>query len=310
MSDEWIERRTGIRERRYAAPGERVSDLATRAGAARPAPTPACDASELDMVLVATLASDEITPATAPIVAHELGVGACGRDRRRRRLHRLARRRSRTRPRWIESGRARNVLVIGAEILSPLRRLTTIAAPRRCSATAPARSSSRSTPRADRAVRVRQRRRRGRRDPRHARERRARDGRPRDLPGGRPQPLARAPRRSSQRAGLELADIDLFVYHQANSRILAAVAERLGAARASACSTASRELGNTSAASVPLALAEAVRDGRAAARARASLLGAIGAGLSVGRDRAHLGPAVSGAGVQPLSPQSARAARS
>ncbi|MDE3069328.1 MAG: 3-oxoacyl-ACP synthase, partial [Acidobacteriota bacterium] len=58
VSAEWIERRTGIRERRYAAPGQRVSDLA--AEAARVALGDAgLEAGELDLVLVATVAPDE-----------------------------------------------------------------------------------------------------------------------------------------------------------------------------------------------------------------------------------------------------------
>ena len=116
VSAEWIERRTGISERRYAAPGQRVSDLATSAG--RMALQDAgLDAADIDMVLVATLAADEITPSTAPIVAHELGagsaaaidVGAACAGAIAALAHATA---------WIEAGRAQNVLVIGAEILT------------------------------------------------------------------------------------------------------------------------------------------------------------------------------------------------
>ena len=114
---EWIERRTGIAERRYAAPGQRVSELAS--AAARAALRDAgLERSEIDMVLVATLAADEITPATAPLVAHELGIERRGGDRRRRRVRGDRSPRSRTRPPGSRAGRARNVLVIGAEILS------------------------------------------------------------------------------------------------------------------------------------------------------------------------------------------------
>ena len=63
-------------------------------------------------------------------------------------------------------------------------------------------------------------------------------------------------------AGLALADVDLFVYHQANARILSAVAERLELPRERVFDCIA-DLGNTSAASVPLALAAAVRAGRA-----------------------------------------------
>ncbi len=81
-------------------------------------------------------------------------------------------------------------------------------------------------------------------------------------------------------AGLALADVDLFVYHQANSRILTAVAERLELPRERVFDCIA-DLGNTSAASVPLALSAAVRAGVLTPGARV-VLGAIGAGLSWG----------------------------
>src|ERR1700693_5969971 len=59
VTAEWIERRTAIRERRYAKPGEGVSDLAVSAGR-RALKDAGLDAGELDIVLVATVASDEI----------------------------------------------------------------------------------------------------------------------------------------------------------------------------------------------------------------------------------------------------------
>ena len=82
------------------------------------------------------------------------------------------------------------------------------------------------------------------------------------------------------RAGLELDDIDLFVYHQANARITRALGERLGLApdRVVDCI---ETLGNSSAATLPLALAEAERDGRLRPGARV-LLSAFGAGFTWG----------------------------
>ena len=92
-------------------------------------------------------------------------------------------------------------------------------------------------------------------------------------------------------AGIALDDIDLFVYHQANGRILSAVGERLGlpADRVVDCIS---EYGNTSAATLPLALAYVEDEGRlsratcAARRVRRR--------LHVGRDRRRMGHAVSG----------------
>jgi 3-oxoacyl-[acyl-carrier-protein] synthase-3 len=81
-------------------------------------------------------------------------------------------------------------------------------------------------------------------------------------------------------AGVKLQDIDLFVYHQANGRILSAVGERLGLVpeRVVDCIA---EYGNTSAATLPLALAFSEREGLLAPGDRV-LLGAFGAGFTWG----------------------------
>ena len=73
-SDEWIRSRTGIRERRIAAPNEATSDLALAAArrAMEAAKTRAC---ELDLIIVATCTPDMPFPATAAIVQAELGAG-------------------------------------------------------------------------------------------------------------------------------------------------------------------------------------------------------------------------------------------
>ena len=78
-------------------------------------------------------------------------------------------------------------------------------------------------------------------------------------------------------AGLELADIDLFVYHQANARILRAVGQRLGLDPGRVVDYVSR-YANTSAASLPIALATAAAEGRLRPGHRV-LLAAFGAGL-------------------------------
>jgi 3-oxoacyl-[acyl-carrier-protein] synthase-3 len=82
------------------------------------------------------------------------------------------------------------------------------------------------------------------------------------------------------RSGLGLADIDLFVYHQANARITRALGERLGLApeRVVDCIEL---LGNSSAATLPVALAAAESDGRLRTGARV-LLSAFGAGFTWG----------------------------
>ncbi|MGZ4351794.1 MAG: 3-oxoacyl-[acyl-carrier-protein] synthase III C-terminal domain-containing protein, partial [Solirubrobacteraceae bacterium] len=83
-----------------------------------------------------------------------------------------------------------------------------------------------------------------------------------------------------QRAGLTLADIDLFVFHQANARITRALGERLGLdpARVVECI---ETIGNASAATLPVGLAAAQADGRLAPGAHV-LLAAFGAGFTWG----------------------------
>jgi 3-oxoacyl-[acyl-carrier-protein] synthase-3 len=77
---------------------------------------------------------------------------------------------------------------------------------------------------------------------------------------------------------LNMDDVDLFIPHQANMRILNAVSQRLGLAREKLMINLDR-FGNTSAASIPLALDEAVREGRIH-KGNVILLAAFGAGLT------------------------------
>ncbi len=274
VSAEWIERRTGISERRHAAPGQRVSDLASSA-ARRALSDAGLDAREIDLVLVATVASDEITPCTAPLVAHELGIaGAPALDVGAACAGSIAALAHATT--WIESGRARNVLVVGAEILT---RFIDFADRR----TAPlfgdgagamvvslgadgvigpivlgSDGAAAQAIRATRAAGVLEM-----------------EGHETFLMAVRR--LCESTEQVLELAGLTLAEVDLFVYHQANSRILAAVADRLELPRERVFDCIAR-FGNTSAASVPLALGEAVRGGALRPGARV-VLGAVGAGL-------------------------------
>jgi 3-oxoacyl-[acyl-carrier-protein] synthase-3 len=115
-TDEWISSRTGIKERHIAAEGEKFSDFATQA-AERALDAAGVKAADLDMVLVGTVSSDMLFPSTACLVQHNIGAtraaandisAACtgflyG-------LH-LA-------DGLIQSGKAGNVLVVGGEILS------------------------------------------------------------------------------------------------------------------------------------------------------------------------------------------------
>jgi 3-oxoacyl-[acyl-carrier-protein] synthase-3 len=101
--------------------------------------------------------------------------------------------------------------------------------------------------------------------------------------------LSRSTLEAVEAAGLGLDDIDLFVYHQANGRILAAVGERLGlpADRVVDCIA---QYGNTSAATLPLALDYSAREGRLRSGDRV-LLGAFGAGFTWGATAVQWGVA-------------------
>lgn len=117
-SDEWIVTRTGIRERHVAAEGEATSDLATNA-ARRALEAAGIGADDLDLIVVGTISGDYPWPATACLVQHKLGTrgqatfdvsaACCGF------LYALANAVSQ-----IESGRVRRALVVGAEILTRL----------------------------------------------------------------------------------------------------------------------------------------------------------------------------------------------
>jgi 3-oxoacyl-[acyl-carrier-protein] synthase-3 len=115
-SDEWIMTRTGIRERRIAADGETTTTLSVNA--ARDALAVAgVDPGEVDLVIVGTCSPDYPLPATAVLVATELGAHrAAGFDLQAACsgfLYALA-----TGTGFIRSGMYRNVLVIGVEVLS------------------------------------------------------------------------------------------------------------------------------------------------------------------------------------------------
>jgi 3-oxoacyl-[acyl-carrier-protein] synthase-3 len=92
--------------------------------------------------------------------------------------------------------------------------------------------------------------------------------------------LADTTQAAVQAAGLRMADVDLFLYHQANLRILETVRDLLGIPSDKVYVNLDR-YGNTSAASVPMALAEAVASGRVQVGDRL-LMGAFGAGYTAG----------------------------
>lgn len=114
-TDEWIQTRTGIRERRIAAKGTPASELGTRAARAA-LENAGLAASDLDLIVVATITPDMFFPSTACSIQNNLGAkcgafdlaAACSGF-----PYAVAVAQS-----FIESGMARNVLVVGAEVLS------------------------------------------------------------------------------------------------------------------------------------------------------------------------------------------------
>ncbi len=279
-SDEWIYTRTGIRERRQAAPGERLTDVA--AAAARTALERAgVTAEQLDLVVVGTLTPDDRMPNAAAALAHELGAFGVGTVEVNAACTGFLTALS-VGAAQVESGRAERVLVVGADFISrvndPASKLTAMLFADGAGAVvlAPAVSGA------------------GRIGPVLLRHDAAS---PEFLYLGREggatiemdghatfkhavNRIGEVTREVVAAAGLTLADVDLFVYHQANARIVKAVGERLGLPSERVVDCIER-IGNMSAASVPYALEVARADGRLRGGARV-LLAAFGGGFTWG----------------------------
>jgi len=273
---EWIVRRTGLRERRHAAPDERTTDLAV-AAARRALSDAGLKPADIDLVLVATMTPDELTPNTAPLVANALGLQAGAYDVGAACTGWLSA--LSVGAAQIETGRSERVLVIGAETLS---RVTNFDDKRTASlfgdgagavvlsaegegAIGPILLASDGSM-ADTIVAT------------HTERVLIMDGH--TTFNMAVKVLAESTQQACDRAGVTLDEIDLFVYHQANGRILKAVAEKLGL-RAERVADYVGETGNTSAASIPLTLSLLREDGRLRPGQRL-LLSAVGAGFTWG----------------------------
>ncbi|HYQ24661.1 beta-ketoacyl-ACP synthase III [Stenotrophomonas sp.] len=115
-SDEWIQSRTGIRERHIAAEGETTSDLGYHA-AVRALEAAGIDASQLDMIVVGTTTPDLIFPSTACLIQAKLGASGCPAFDVNAACSGFVFALS-VADKFIRSGDARYVLVIGAETLT------------------------------------------------------------------------------------------------------------------------------------------------------------------------------------------------
>jgi 3-oxoacyl-[acyl-carrier-protein] synthase-3 len=277
IDEHWIVKRTGIRSRRHAMPHERLSDLATAAGRAA-IEDAGIDASELDAVLVATTSADEITPNAAPYVATAIGAtkanamdigAACTAF-----VTALSVGAS-----MIEAGRAETVLVIGADALS---RFTDFDDKRTAALFGDGAGAivlgnqdgggvgpfvfGSDAELAEAII--------ARRDDPVLRM----DGH--TTFNSATAALVNSTRDAVELAGLSLDDVDLFVYHQANARITKAVAEKLELPMERVADYIG-DIGNTSAASIPLALAMA-RDEDRLHPGDTVMVAAVGAGFTWG----------------------------
>ncbi|HET7028621.1 MAG TPA: beta-ketoacyl-ACP synthase III [Candidatus Limnocylindrales bacterium] len=291
-SDEWITSRTGIRERRVAAANETTASMGAVAGL-RAIRVAGLDPDDIDLILLATLTPDYWMPSTAALVKEAIGntraaamdvAAACSGF-----VYAYASAQA-----YITSGMAKHVLVIGAELLTRFLdytdrstcilfgdgagavvlsasdepggglgfELTTepqgaymIWLPAGGAKSPP---STETIARGEHFIRME-----GRETYRFA-----------------TRTLASTALAAVAKAGLEPGDIDLFIPHQANIRIIEAVAKGLGLPMERFFVDLDR-YGNTSAASVPIALAEAVDSGRIAIGDRVVLV-AFGAGFTSG----------------------------
>jgi 3-oxoacyl-[acyl-carrier-protein] synthase-3 len=274
-SEDWIVRRTGICERRRLAAGQSLSQLGARAARSALRDAGRC-AEDVDHVIVSTITADRLTPGLAPEVARLLGAHRAGAVDLNAACagfvyaldHAAA---------LVESGRASVVVVCGAEAMSRITdhedRSTAVlfgdgagaivvaggelelGCARFVLGADGAHGDLLYADRDERVIRME-----GREVYRHAVRR-----------------MADATAEALRHERLDVEDIDLFVAHQANARILEATAAELGLPREKVFLNVER-MANTSSASIPLALAQAEQDGRLRPGAIVALA-AFGAGF-------------------------------
>lgn len=288
-SDEWIVERTGIRTRHRAAPDQAVSDLAVEA-AKRALAAAGRTPADVDLIIVATTTPDLTFPAAATIVQRKLGApigiafdvqAVCSGF-----VYALS-----VADGFVARGRSRCCLVIGAETMTRLMDWTdrgtcvlfgdgagaVVLEPQGGEGTIADRGLLGFALRADGTKQdllyvdggpstngqVGKLRMQGNQVFRHA-----------------VVNISEAVTAAAADAGVEVSSVDWFIPHQANQRILEGVARRLGIDEKKVVTTVG-EHANTSAASIPLAMAQAVEDGRIKP-GQLLLLEAMGGGLTWG----------------------------
>jgi 3-oxoacyl-[acyl-carrier-protein] synthase-3 len=277
VTEDWIVKRMGVRERRVAPDDQTLSEMAvevSRLALERAGVEP----STLDLILVATCTHDHLFPSASAFVSGALDArragtmdvnAACNGFVSALTLGTAA----------VEAGRSDRVLVVGADVLSrwidPDDRRTAPMFGDGAGALVlvPTESSGRIRECVSHT------------DGSCAHLIYVRHGGHMHMEGSETykqavKRLVEVTLEVVDRAGMELGEVDLFVYHQANVRILKAVGERLGVPP-EAVVNGMTSVGNTSAASIPLALAAAEEDGRLKEGAQVLAAG-IGGGLAYG----------------------------
>ncbi|PUA78967.1 beta-ketoacyl-ACP synthase III [Nocardioides currus] len=290
-SDEWIQQRSGIRTRRWAGPEESVqmmSVAASRIAIERAG----LDARQIDCVIVATVSHLLQTPAVATAIAHELGTeqaaafdisAACAGF-----CHGIAMASD-----LVRGGSARYVLVIGVERLTDILDLTdrgtafifadgagaAVVGPSDTPGIAPVVWGSDG----EQFDLIRQRE--DWRDVVGSDDRPGSGVMPHLVMQGNPVfrwasfAMAKIGQQALDRAGVSLDDLDVFVPHQANMRIIDAMARSMKLPEHVRIARDIADQGNTSAASIPLALDRMIEEGEARSGDTALLI-AFGAGLA------------------------------
>ena len=288
-SDEWIQERTGIRQRHRARDDQPTSDLATEA-ARRALADAGRTAADVDLIIVATTTPDMTFPSVASIVQRKLGAPVCIAFDVQAVCSGFVYALS-VADGFVARGLAKCALVIGAETMSRLMdwtdRGTCVLFGDGAGAVVvePAMGQGTTDDRGILGFALRA------------------DGTKQDLlyvDGGPSSTgtvgklrmqgnhvfkhavinIAEAVEAAAVAGGIKVDDVDWFIPHQANQRILAGVAHRLGVSEDKVVSTIA-EHANTSAASIPLALAKAVEDGRVQP-GQLLLMEAMGGGLTWG----------------------------
>ncbi len=285
-TDEWIVTRSGIRERHIVAVGEMTSDLALQASL-RAIESAGIKADEIDLIVVATTSPDKMFPSTACLLQDKLGIANGGAAFDLQAVCGGFVYAVNTADLYIRTGQAKTALVVGAEVMSRMVDWTD-----RTTCVLFGDGAGAVVMRANDAPGILAAKLHS--DGRHHALLRA-DG---NICNGEVQgdpfikmegqavfkfavtALSRVVDEVLKDAGMQGADVDWLVPHQANIRIIEATAKKLGLSMDRVVTTLSHH-GNTSSASIPLALDAAVRDGRIKAGQNV-LLEAIGGGFTWG----------------------------